>query len=539
MTRRAGGAGAGLGVGEFGGGSGTDIRVGRKNHRPEIHRGLVARADPADDVQTCLISTWKEVTRNSYGSHLRRIAFFHGSAPAGDTQSLAESILLLLFLSGYRPATLRGAVSALHAVLVMGWIPPLRWERLWRLARAPVATPGDRPYAGPHCLQVMAEACQTPEDWAVFAAAVLSFSSLTRVGEIASVRRSGLRGKAVAFWGLKRDSRWVSRDLGSFAGEWAHWLRRQFPGRDVMVDRAAVLEEGMARLLQGGPYAAYRWHSWRRAGAAFLRFRGLPWRYLCWWGRWASVRMAHFYAVAPEDFTFHSSSRLPWPTSQGVKWITTDTAEFWPSSLMGLCLPDERPAKLPATGSKRDRGSEAMVEGDNSGDAVQPPTAKRPSRPAPPRKPSRRTGQSTPSGPSVATSQSASTTERRTVPSSPARVSPPGGTTGEGVAPDSSTTAPAPESGSAVRAGGSPRRQSVAAKFKGRARDHQRTAPVVRGGSGGSGLLRMRSRGRGLGAPVELPPGTAMAGSRVRRLKGASRGQGSRQVPDPIIIDEG
>ena len=238
-------------------------------------------ADPADDVQTCLISTWKEGTRNSYGSHLRRIAFFHGSAPAGDTQSLAESILLLLFRSGYQPATLRGAVSALHAVWVMGWIPPLRWERLWRLARAPVATPGDRPYAGPHVLQVMAEACQTPEDWAVFAAAVLSFSSLTRVGEIASVRRSGLRGKAVAFWGLKRDSRWVSRDLGSFAGEWAHWLRRQFPGRDVMVDRAAVLEEGMARLLQGSPYAAYRWHSWRRAGAAFLRFRGLPWRYLC------------------------------------------------------------------------------------------------------------------------------------------------------------------------------------------------------------------------------------------------------------------
>ena len=179
------------------------------------------------------------------------------------------------------------------------------------------------------------------------------------------------------------------------------------------------------------------------------------------------------------------------------------------------------------------------MEGDDSGDAIQPPTAKRPSRPAPPRKPSRRTGQSTSSSPSVATSQSASTTERRTVPSSPARDSPPGGPTREGAAPDLSATAPAPESGSAVRAGGSPQRQSVAAKFKGRTRDHQRTAPVVRGGSGGSGLLRMRSRGRGLGAPVELSPGTAMAGSRVRRLKGASRGQGSRQVPDPIIIDEG
>ena len=251
------------------------------------------------------------------------------------------------------------------------------------------------------------------------------------------------------------------------------------------------------------------------------------------------MRMAHFYAAAPEDFTFHTSSRLPWPTSQGVKWITTDTAQFWPSSLMGLCLPDERPAKLPATGSKRDRGSEAVVEGDDSGDAMQPPTAKRPSRPAPPRQLSRRQGQSAPSGPSVAAPQSASATGRRTDQPSPAGDSPPGGPMGGGVAPDSSTTAPAPESGSSVRASDSPQRQSVAAKLRGRARDHQRAAPVVRGGSGGSGLLRLRSRGRGLGAPVELPPGIAMAGSCVRRLKGTSRGQGSRPVPDPIIIDEG
>ena len=111
---------------------------------------------------------------------------------------------------------------------------------------------------------------------------------------------------------------------------------------------------------------------------------------------------------------------------------------------MGLCLPDERPAKLPATGSKRDRGSEAVVEGDDSGDVMQPPTAKRPSRPAPPRKPPRRNGQSTPSGPSVAAPQSASTTERRKVPPSPARDSPFGDPTGEGIAPDSSTTAQPP-----------------------------------------------------------------------------------------------
>ena len=272
-------------------------------------------------MQACLVSTWKPGTRSTYGSHLRRFAFFHNKTPAEDTQRLAEEVLLLLFRSGYRPATLRGCVSALHDVWLLDWLPPLRWERLWRLAKSPVAAPGDRSYAGPHVLQVMAEACQSPEDWGVFAAAVMSFSSLARVSEIASVRRSGLRSKSVAFWGLKRDSRWVSRDLGKFAGEWAHWLRKKFPGREVMVPSSAILEEGMARLLHSSPYATYLWHFWRRAGASFLRFLGLPWRYLCWWGRWAGVRMAHFYAAAPDDFVFHHHLRLLWPTSSGVRWL--------------------------------------------------------------------------------------------------------------------------------------------------------------------------------------------------------------------------
>ena len=331
-------------------------------------------ADPADSVQACLVSTWKPGTRSTYGSHLRRFAFFHNKTPAEDTQRLAEEILLLLFRSGYRPATLRGCVSALHAVWLVDWLPPLRWERLWRLAKSPVAAPGDRPYAGPHVLQVMAEACQSPEDWGVFAAAVMSFSSLTRVSEIASVRRSGLRSKSVAFWGLKRDSRWVSRDLGKFAGEWAHWLRKKFPGREVLVPSSAILEEGMARLLHGSPYATYRWHSWRRAGASFLRFLGLPWRYLCWWGRWAGVRTAHFYAAAPDDFVFHHHLRLPWPTSSGVRWLDTSVREFWPESLLALCSDDEKPARLPATGAKRTRGEEFREEADDSGDAVQPPS---------------------------------------------------------------------------------------------------------------------------------------------------------------------
>ena len=128
----------------------------------------------------------------------------------------------------------------------------------------------------------------------------------------------------------------------------------------------------MARLLHGSPYATYRWHSWRRAGASFLRFLGLPWRYLCRWGTWAGVRMAHFYAAAPDDFVFHHHLRLPWPTSSGVRWLDTSVREFWPESLLALCSDDEKPARLPATGAKRTRGEGFREEADDSGDAVQP-----------------------------------------------------------------------------------------------------------------------------------------------------------------------
>ena len=228
---------------------------------------------------------------------------------------MGEEVLLLLFKWGYRPAILRGAVSALKAVRLLGWIPDLGWDRLWRLVKAPVATKGERGYGGPHVVQTMAEACSTPTDWSIFAAAAISSACLTRVGEIASIRRLGLRSGSVRYWGIKRDERWVSRDVGIYIGEWVLWLQKTLVGREVLVGSSSYLEEGMACLLQGSVYASYRWHSWRRAGAAFLRWKGLPWRYVCWWGRWASVTMAHWYDAALDEFVFHPVSRLPWPTS--------------------------------------------------------------------------------------------------------------------------------------------------------------------------------------------------------------------------------
>ena len=58
----------------------------------------------------------------------------------------------MLVKSEYHPAMLRGAVLALRAVSLLGWIPKLEWSLLWLMARAPVPSKGERAYTGPRVL---------------------------------------------------------------------------------------------------------------------------------------------------------------------------------------------------------------------------------------------------------------------------------------------------------------------------------------------------------------------------------------------------
>ena len=136
--------------------------------------------------------------------------------------------------------------------------PDLGWDRLWRLAKAPAATKGERACAGPHVLQNMAEACSTPTDWSVFVAAAISFACLTRVWEIAYMRRSRLRSGSVSYSGIKRDEWWVSRYVVCYVGELVLWLMETHVGREVLAGSSSYLEEGMACLLQGSVCASWR-----------------------------------------------------------------------------------------------------------------------------------------------------------------------------------------------------------------------------------------------------------------------------------------
>ena len=182
----------------------------------------------------------------------------------------------------------------------------------------------------------MGEACSRVEDWKIYAAAVLSFATLCRVGEISSLRRSNISKMGITFQGIKRNQHQVTRRLGPYAQAWASWLRRIAPGEAPEVGRAAVLEMGMAQLLQWSERCAARWNSRRRAGATYLRWLGLPWRHLLWWGRWHNIKIAHLYASPPDEFECLRVARLPWPGDEGIRWRKTYVRDLWPPSITEL-----------------------------------------------------------------------------------------------------------------------------------------------------------------------------------------------------------
>ena len=85
---------------------------------------------------------------------------------------MAEKVPLSMFAQGQKAAAARGCISALKAVATLGWIPPLQWDRLWRISKAAVDSPGQRQLGGPDLLQLMAESCSRAREWKVYAAAV-------------------------------------------------------------------------------------------------------------------------------------------------------------------------------------------------------------------------------------------------------------------------------------------------------------------------------------------------------------------------------
>ena len=139
-------------------------------------------------MSAAIVTTWKRDTRNTYASHLRRLAQIGGKAAWDDTQRVVEMALFQVLKMGYRKATLRGCVSAVKARVVIGWLPELQSAQLWRFSKAPMDPEAHRPHGGPDVLQIVAEACSSVSDLITLGVSSLSLH-WPELGK--SLRRAG------------------------------------------------------------------------------------------------------------------------------------------------------------------------------------------------------------------------------------------------------------------------------------------------------------------------------------------------------------
>ena len=93
---------------------------------------------------------------------------------------LAEKVVHHMFSTSFTLGILWDRVTALKVCATMGWVPNLNWERLWRMAQAPLDSAKNRPegpeFGGLDVLQFMGSCSLKVGDWKVYVEVVLSCS---------------------------------------------------------------------------------------------------------------------------------------------------------------------------------------------------------------------------------------------------------------------------------------------------------------------------------------------------------------------------
>ena len=123
----------------------------------------------------------------------------------------------------------------------MGWIPDLNWARLWRLAKALINGDFHMPFGSAVLLYAIGGACESVHDEVCYAERVLSFSTLTRVNDVAFARQWGVNKSSFSFSGLTKCERRVTRQLGPYTAVCTRWLQRTKPASRVIFDGAEKL----------------------------------------------------------------------------------------------------------------------------------------------------------------------------------------------------------------------------------------------------------------------------------------------------------
>ena len=131
--------------------------------------------------------SWKQRTRQRYGSAIHQLAEFEACIP---TKALPEVLSLCMAeraADGHSASGLRGLASAVRAAEDLALVPRVVAALHWRIANSGRG-PGPQAYVSPRALVHIWNAATAPDDRAVAALAALLWTMWLRVGEAASIR---------------------------------------------------------------------------------------------------------------------------------------------------------------------------------------------------------------------------------------------------------------------------------------------------------------------------------------------------------------
>ena len=268
----------------------------------------LAKSDERAYPRVAAMHSWKQRTRQRYGSAIHQLAEFEACIP---TRPLPEVLSLCMgerAADGHSASGLRGLASAVRAAEDLALVPRVVAALHWRIAKSGRG-PGPQAYVSPRALVHIWNAATAPDDRAVAALAALSWTMWLRVGEAASIRYCDLdRKEGLWFYSTKvGDPGWVCRPAAAYARSWMEFLRvycqakGKRPDEPVFEGGGAFLEDAISRLLRDTKWADARWHALRRGGSAACWVRKPAAQYFLFWGRWAGLRTAMGYALGFRD----------------------------------------------------------------------------------------------------------------------------------------------------------------------------------------------------------------------------------------------
>ena len=186
----------------------------------------LAKSDERAYPRVAAMHSWKQRTRQRYGSAIHQLAEFEACIP---TRPLPEVLSLCMAeraADGHSASGLRGLASAVRAAEDLALVPRVVAALHWRVAKSGRG-PGPRAYVSPRALVHIWNAATAPDDRAVAALAALSWTMWLRVGEAASIRYCDLgRKEGLWFYSTKvGEPGWVCRPAAAYARSWMEFLR--------------------------------------------------------------------------------------------------------------------------------------------------------------------------------------------------------------------------------------------------------------------------------------------------------------------------